>query len=204
MIRVKEVIIVEGKYDKIKLSSLVDGIIIETGGFRIFKDKARLAMIRRLAEKNGAVILTDSDGAGFLIRGKLCSCIPPELVKNAYIPDILGKERRKRTPSREGKLGVEGMETELLRMALLRAGVSVEEKAAARPVTKADLYQLGLSGGPESSRRRAELLKRLKLPERLSANGLLHVLQGMYSREEFLRFYEEAEQEGLPTGEKGR
>ena len=103
MIRIKETIVVEGKYDKNKLSSLVDGVIIETNGFGIFKDKKRLAMIRRLAEKNGLVILTDSDGAGFLIRGKLCSCIRPELIKNAYIPDILGKEKRKSTPSKEGK-----------------------------------------------------------------------------------------------------
>ena len=200
MIRIKETIVVEGKYDKNKLSSLVDGVIIETNGFGIFKDKKRLAMIRRLAEKNGLVILTDSDGAGFLIRGKLCSCIRPELIKNAYIPDILGKEKRKSTPSKEGKLGVEGMELETLRKALLRAGVTVEGRAERRStLTKVDFYELGLSGrensagGADSGARRLALLKRLELPEHLSPNGLLQALSVLYTREELFQLCEELE-----------
>lgn len=196
MIRIKETIVVEGKYDKSKLSSLVDGVIIETHGFGIFKDKKRLAMIRRLAEQNGLVILTDSDGAGFLIRSKLCSCIRPELIKNAYIPDILGKEKRKSAPSREGKLGVEGMELETLRKALLRAGVTVEGETDRRTaLTKADFYELGLSGRENSAGKRAALLKRLDLPERLSPNGLLQALSGLYSREELFRLCAELEED---------
>lgn len=194
MIRIKETIVVEGKYDKNKLSSLVDGVIIETNGFGIFKDKKRLAMIRRLAEKNGLIILTDSDGAGFLIRSKLCSCIRPEFIKNAYIPDILGKEKRKSIPSKEGKLGVEGMALETLREALLRAGVTVEGEAERRcTLTKTDLYELGLSGRENSAGKRAALLKRLKLPERLSPNGLLQALSVLYSREELFQLCEELE-----------
>ena len=194
MIRIKETIVVEGKYDKNKLSSLVDGVIIETNGFGIFKDKKRLAMIRRLAEKNGLVILTDSDGAGFLIRGKLCSCIRPELIKNAYIPDILGKEKRKSTPSKEGKLGVEGMELETLRKALLRAGVTVEGRAERRStLTKVDFYELGLSGRENSAGKRTALLQRLELPEHLSPNGLLQALSVLYTREELFQLCEELE-----------
>lgn len=196
MIRVKEAVIVEGKYDKIKLSSLVDGVILETKGFGIFKDRERMELIRRLAASRGLVILTDSDGAGFLIRGKLTSCIPPEQIKNAYIPDLFGKERRKAEPSKEGKLGVEGMSLEVLRQALLRAGATVEEEAgeAARigtasreKLTKADLFELGLSGRPDSAQKRRRLQKALDLPERLSANGLLQVLNALYGREEFWR-----------------
>ena len=190
MIRIKETIVVEGKYDKNKLSSLVDGVIIETNGFGIFKDKKRLAMIRRLAEKNGLVILTDSDGAGFLIRGKLCSCIRPELIKNAYIPDILGKEKRKSTPSKEGKLGVEGMRPAVLLEALRRAGATFADEGAAEcpgdPITKADLFALGLTGGTDSAAKRRALLKQLDLPEHLTPNGMLEALNLLYSREEFL------------------
>ena len=172
----------------------MDGVIIETNGFGIFKDKKRLAMIRRLAEKNGLVILTDSDGAGFLIRGKLCSCIRPELIKNAYIPDILGKEKRKSTPSKEGKLGVEGMELETLRKALLRAGVTVEGRAERRStLTKVDFYELGLSGRENSAGKRTALLKRLELPEHLSPNGLLQALSVLYTREELFQLCEELE-----------
>ncbi len=191
MIQIREVIVVEGKYDKIKLSSLVDGLIIETNGFGIFKDQERLDLIRSLADKRGIIILTDSDSAGFLIRGKLSSCISPEKIKHAYIPDILGKERRKSSPSREGKLGVEGVETKILLEALQRAGATLEEKRPRREaVSKSDLYELGLVGREESAVKRKRLLKELRLPEHLSANGLLRVINTMYSREEWKKLFE--------------
>lgn len=190
MIRIKEAIVVEGKYDKMKLSSLVQGVIIEVGGFGIFKDREKMEYLRALAAKRGLIVLTDSDGAGFLIRHKLSSCIPPHQLKHAYIPDILGKERRKAAPSKEGKLGVEGMELSVLRQALERAGATLED-GPARPskeggtaLTKGDLYQLGLTGGPDSGAKRKALQKRLGLPERLSANGLLQALNTLYTREE--------------------
>jgi len=190
VIRVKEAIVVEGKYDKIKLSSLVDGIIIETNGFGIFRDREKMEYLRRLARERGLLVLTDSDGAGFLIRGRISSCIPREQVKHAYIPDILGKERRKAAPSKEGKLGVEGMEPAVLREALERAGATVksDESSAERTerISKADLYSLGLSGGPDSEGKRKALQKAIGLPARLSANGLLQALNALYSREEFL------------------
>ena len=189
MIRVREAVIVEGRYDKIKLSSLVDGIILETGGFRIFKDPEKLALIRRLAESRGIVILTDSDSAGFLIRNYLNGAVPPEKIKHAYIPDLFGKEKRKDRPSKEGKLGVEGVPVDLLLEALRRAGVVWEdaagETAVAAPVTKADLYECGLSGQEDSAVRRKQFLRALGLPEHLSANALVRVLGGIYSKEEF-------------------
>ena len=186
MIRIREVIVVEGKYDKIKLSSLVDGMIIETNGFGIFRDRERLELIRSLAQRRGLIVLTDSDSAGFLIRGKLSSCIPPERIKHAYIPDILGKEKRKAAPSREGKLGVEGVEAEILLEALQRAGATLrEERESGEELCKSDLYELGLFGREESGRKRKRLLKELRLPEHLSANGLLKVINAMYSKEEF-------------------
>ena len=187
MIRVKEAIVVEGKYDKIKLSSLVEGVIIETRGFGIFKDKERLAYLRSLAQKRGLIVLTDSDGAGFLIRGKLSSSIPPERIKHAYIPDILGKERRKASPSKEGKLGVEGMTPQVLTDALRRAGATFEGEDAPRRsagITKADLLDKGLIG-PGSAERRATLQRELGLPARLTANGLLEALDLLLTREEF-------------------
>lgn len=190
MIQVKEAIIVEGKYDKIKLSSIVDGLIVETDGFRIFKDKEKMAMLRRLAKSCGLVILTDSDSAGFLIRHYLVGSIPPEQIKNAYIPDIPGKEKRKPVPSKEGKLGVEGVPTEAIREALRRAGVGVGEEPApalSPKITKADLFLIGLSGGSESSGKRRDLLQRLNLPEHLSANAMLDVLNSLMGRDEFLK-----------------
>jgi len=194
VIRVKEAIVVEGRYDKHKLSALVEGVIVETGGFGIFRDRQKMALLRRLAEERGLIVLTDSDGAGFLIRSKLSACIPPSQLKHAYIPDCFGKERRKARPSREGKLGVEGMSLPVLQEALERAGAQVEGTEAAGtaakkepPVTKADFFSLGLAGGPDSSRHRQALQKALGLPQRLSANGLLQVINALYSREEFLR-----------------
>lgn len=191
MIRVKEAIVVEGRYDKAKLAALVDGLIVETHGFGIFRDKGRMELLRRLAKERGLIILTDSDGAGFLIRSKLMACIPPEEIKHAYIPDIFGKERRKARPSKEGKLGVEGMALTALEDALRRAGAHIEGDAAPGPqkdlITKTDFFNAGLSGGPGSAQKRQALQRSLGLPERLSANGLLQVISALYGREEFLR-----------------
>ncbi len=187
--RVKEAIIVEGRCDKAKLSGLVEGTIVETGGFGIFRDGEKMALIRRLAATVGVIIFTDSDGAGFVIRRRLSQCLPPGQVKHAYIPDIFGKERRKARPSKEGKLGVEGMDPALLRDCLLRAGATVDQggqEARAPALTKADLWDLGLSGGPESASLRQRVQKALGLPERLSANGLLQALNALYNREEAL------------------
>lgn len=187
--RVKEAIIVEGRCDKAKLSGLVEGTIVETGGFGIFRDGEKMALIRRLAATVGVIIFTDSDGAGFVIRRRLSQCLPPGQVKHAYIPDIFGKERRKARPSKEGKLGVEGMDPALLRDCLLRAGATVDQggqEARAPALTKADLWDLGLSGGPESASLRQRVQKVLGLPERLSANGLLQALNALYNREEAL------------------
>ncbi len=191
MIRIKEAIVVEGRYDKIRLSSLVDGLIVETGGFGIFRDREKMEYLRRLAREKGLIILTDSDGAGFLIRGKISSCIPPSQLKHAYIPDRLGKERRKPSPSKEGKLGVEGIDLSTLRQSLIRAGATLEEPPREslenrQQIDKADLYALGLSGRPDSAQRRKALQQRLDLPERLSPNGLLQALNALYGREEFL------------------
>lgn len=193
MIRVKEAIIVEGKYDKIKLSSLIDGLILQTNGFHIFKDPEQMALIRSLADTRGILILTDSDAAGFLIRNYLSGCIAPEKIRHAYIPDILGKEKRKRKPSGEGKLGVEGVPMAVLKEALLRAGVGMEGEMPfpVHRITKTDLFFCGLSGGPASTQKRAALLKRLSLPEHLSANALLEVLNGTLSYDEFTRIASE-------------
>ena len=189
MKRVEEVILVEGRYDKNTLLQTVDALVLESSGFGIFHDRQKQKLLRTLAEKRGLIVLTDSDGAGFVIRNFIKGCVPPELVKHAYIPDIPGKERRKALPSREGKLGVEGMSPEILLEALRRAGAhfSDEENSVAprERISKADLYALGLSGGEDSRGKRAELLRRLDLPERLSADGLLDVLNALMSREEF-------------------
>lgn len=191
MITIKQAVIVEGKYDKIKLSSIIDALIIETHGFRIFKDKEQMALIRRLAETRGLLILTDSDSAGFLIRHHLMGSIPQEYIRHAYIPDVLGKERRKAQGSKEGKLGVEGVSKQQIIEALERAGVLVqpgEESAkavAVRRIEKADLFRDGLSGGENSAQNRKVLLQHLSLPERLSTNGLLQVLNSILSYEEY-------------------
>ncbi|HJC00475.1 MAG TPA: DUF4093 domain-containing protein [Candidatus Flavonifractor merdavium] len=189
MLRIREAIVVEGRYDKNTLSQLVDTVILETSGFGIFKDKERLALFRRLAEERGLIILTDPDGAGFVIRNFLKGSIPPDRVKHAYVPDILGKERRKRTPGKEGKLGVEGMRPQQLEQALRRAGATFLDEAAdgamsRRPITKADLFTLGLSGGPGASEKRRALLQKLALPEHLSPNAMLEVLNALCSYEE--------------------
>ncbi len=187
MIKLKQAIIVEGKYDKIRLSNLVDALIIPTNGFAIYKDKETAELIRTLAKKTGVIILTDSDSAGLQIRNALRNIVREGEVINVYIPDVRGKERRKRTPSKQGLLGVEGIDDEILLKAFERAGVFAEKSAAPKkPITKADLVELGLSGGKNSAAMRAALQKRLGLPERLSANLLLEILNVMFSREEFL------------------
>ena len=191
MRRIQEVIVVEGRYDKNALSQVVDATIITLGGFAVFNDREKLSFLRRLAEERGLIVLTDSDGAGFVIRNYLKGALPKDQVKQAYIPDIHGKERRKRAPGKEGKLGVEGMTPAVLVEVLRRAGATfLEEEAGGRGpkggITKADLYALGLSGGPDAARRRQALLKHLKLPEHMSANALLPVLNALYDRESFL------------------
>lgn len=186
MIKVKEAIIVEGKYDKIKLTSIIDGLIIETNGFQIFKDKDQMQLIRRLADTRGILVLTDSDGAGFVIRNYLSGAIPPDKIKHAYIPDILGKEKRKEKASKEGKLGVEGVPAQVIVDALKRAGVTCEtEETCGRKITKADLYLFGLSGNENSAEKRQLLLKELSLPAHLSVNALVGVLNSIMSYEEF-------------------
>lgn len=189
MIKIKEAVIVEGKYDKIKLSSLIDGLIIETNGFQIFKDREQMALIRRMAQTRGILILTDSDSAGFMIRNYLAGSIPVDKIKHAYIPDIFGKEKRKDKPSKEGKLGVEGLPTEIICDALSRAGVNASkvQRKEGRKITKTDLYFAGLSGGKNSAEKRRRLLKRLSLPEHLSANSLPEIFSSILTYEEFIR-----------------
>ncbi len=191
MIRIREAVVVEGRYDKAALANVVDTVIVDTAGFGVFSDGEKLALLRRLAQARGLVVLTDSDGGGFLIRNFLKSAIDPKLVKHAYIPDVHGRERRKKSPSKEGLLGVEGMDPATLEAALRRSGATVlEEQTAARtepPITKAELYAMGLAGRPDSERRRTALKKALGLPEKLTANGLLDVLNVLSSREEIGR-----------------
>ena len=188
-------IVVEGKYDRMRLQELIDGTIIETGGFGIFTDPEKLELLRQLVQKQGLIILTDSDRAGFRIRNYIRSAMPDvSKLINVYIPDIFGKERRKTTPSKEGKLGVEGISVQLLRKAFEKAGVIGDSKPAKSEdelITKADLYLLGLSGTDEAAVKRAALLKKLSLPSRLTAKGLLPVLNTLYTREEFYQLMEQ-------------
>ena len=185
--RIEEVIVVEGRYDRNMLLQVVDATVVETGGFSVFNDREKLAFLRKLAQKRGLILLTDSDGAGFVIRNYLKVAIPKEQVKQAYIPDIPGKERRKRKAGKEGKLGVEGMTPEILLQALRRGGATFVGEAAPSapvPITKADLLDRGLIG-PGSTQKRQQLLKNLELPEHLSPNALLETLNLLMSREEF-------------------
>ena len=198
MIKIREAVIVEGKYDKIRLSSLVDALIITTDGFGIFKDREKMNMLRRLAETRGLLVLTDSDSAGFVIRNHLRSCIPSGRIKHAYIPDVWGKERRKTAPSKEGKLGVEGMSTEALTEALRRAGVmceqSEDEDENLNEITAADFYRCGLSGGADSSALRLKLIKYLGLPERMTAKALLGVINDYMTEDDFFAFFGKSRQ----------
>ena len=183
--------IVEGKYDKIKLESIVDALIIPTDGFRIFRDAGMRSLIRRLAARTGIAVLTDSDSAGFVIRRHLAGIVPPDQIINLYIPDLPGKEKRKASHSKEGKLGVEGMDSRLLLETLEKAGLLGDSAPPARePVTKADMYDAGLSGGPNSRALRAALIDELGLPARLSAPALPAVLTRLLGREEFFALCE--------------
>ena len=188
MTRIREAILVEGRYDVNTVRQVVDTVVLESGGFRIFNNKDQLKLLRRIAETRGLIVLTDSDGAGFVIRNYLRGAIDPTQVKHAYIPDVAGKERRKRTASKEGKLGVEGMRPEVLLEALRRAGATIEGEDAPLPgarITKADLYAAGLTGGADSRAARQRLLEQLDLPEHLSTNALLEVLNALMTREAF-------------------
>lgn len=186
MIKIKEAIVVEGRYDKNTLSQIVDATVFETNGFGIFKDTQKMDLLRRVAEKRGLIVFTDSDGAGFVIRNRIKSCVPAAYLKHAYIPDIYGKERRKAAPGKEGKLGVEGMTREVIYDALRRSGATIEGEnlPPAAAITKQDLMELGLSGGKDSSAKRQALLKKLNLPEHMSANAMLQALNVLYSRDE--------------------
>ena len=188
MVKVREAIVVEGRYDKNTLSQIVDAPILETGGFGIMNDKVQLSLLRRVAETRGLIVFTDSDGAGFVIRNYLKSAIPAEQLKHAYIPDIFGKERRKSAPGKEGKLGVEGMTPEIILDCLRRAGATMDDnsQASVGQITKQDLMELGLSGCTDSSFNRKALLKYLQLPEHMSSNAMLQALNLLYTKEELV------------------
>lgn len=189
MYRVKEVIVVEGRYDKNALSQVVDAVIIETSGFGIFNNAQKQKLLRTMAGARGLIVLTDSDGAGFVIRNFIRSCVDPRFLKHAYIPDVYGKERRKASSSKEGKLGVEGMRPQVLLDALIRAGATIDGEESSPPmarITKADMYSKGLTGREGSAARRAELIRRLDLPEHMTADALLDVLNAVMTRDEFM------------------
>ena len=185
-IKIKEAIVVEGRYDKNTLSQIIDAPILETAGFGIFKNKEQMALMRKVAEVRGLVVFTDADGAGFVIRNHIKSAIPGQYLKHAYTPDIFGKERRKAAPGKEGKLGVEGMKPDVILEALRRSGATIEgeEVPVSCQITKQDLMALGLSGGADASTKRLALLKKLDLPEHMSANAMLQALDVLYSPEE--------------------
>ena len=188
MVKIREAIVVEGRYDRNTLLQIVDAPIFETSGFGIFKSKEQLALLRAVAEKRGLIVFTDSDGAGFVIRNHIKSAIPGKYLKHAYIPDLYGKEKRKDKPGKEGKLGVEGMTPEIILSALRASGATLEEEASETPstaaITKQHMMELGLSGTADSSRKRARLQKRQGLPEHMSANALLQALTLLYTTDE--------------------
>lgn len=189
MLKIKEAIVVEGRYDKNTLSQIVDTLILTTEGFQVFRQKDKVELLRRVARERGLIVLTDSDGAGFVIRNHLKSVLPPEQLRQCYIPDIYGKERRKKHPGKEGKLGVEGMSPEILQEALRHCGATLLDENAprksGREITKTDLFRDGLSGGPESARKRQVLLHALRLPEHLTTNALVQVLNILLTYEEY-------------------
>ena len=195
MVKIKEAIVVEGRYDKNTLSQIVDAPIFETRGFGIFKDKAQMALLRQVAQRRGLIVFTDADGAGFVIRNHLKSAIPAQYLKHAYTPDIFGKERRKSAPGKEGKLGVEGMRPEIILDALRKAGATFEgeNSAPVHQITKQDLMELGLSGGADASSIRLALLKKLDLPQHMSANAMLQALNLLYDIQELKKIMIELE-----------
>ena len=186
MLKIKEAIVVEGRYDKNTLSQIVDAPILETSGFGIFKDREQMSFLRQVAERRGLIVFTDSDGAGFVIRNHIKSAIPSKYLKHAYIPDVYGKEKRKAAPGKEGKLGVEGLPPEILLDALRRAGATIEgqDSPGKKGITKQDLMARGLSGGANAVAKRQLLLKKLGLPERMSANAMLQALNLLCTPEE--------------------
>ena len=187
MLKIKEAIVVEGRYDKNTLSQIVDAPILETSGFGIMKDKQQLKLLRRVAQTRGLIIFTDSDGAGFVILNFLKGAIEPKYLRHAYIPDIPGKEKRKAAPGKDGKLGVEGMTPQIITDALRKAGATIlgeESKRTAGNITKQDMMELGLSGGQNSSELRKKLMKKLDLPEHMSANALLQAVNLLYTLDE--------------------
>lgn len=188
MVKIREAIVVEGRYDKNTLAQIVDAPILETAGFGIFKNKEQMDLLRRVAKERGLIVFTDSDGAGFVIRNRIKSAIPASQLKHAYIPDIYGKEKRKSAPGKEGKLGVEGMRPEVILEALRRAGATFKEEPVQsvppREITKQDLMDLGLSGSPDAGERRKKLLKACRFPEHMSANAMLQALNLLYTLEE--------------------
>ena len=195
MVKIQQAIVVEGRYDKNTLSQIVDAPILQTDGFCIMKDKAQLALLRRVAKTRGLIVFTDSDGAGFVIRNFLKSAIEPSCLLHAYIPDISGKEKRKSAPGKEGKLGVEGMTPQVILDCLRRAGATFLDddthQTPVKAITKQDLMELGLSGGPNSSALRAKLLKKLDFPEHMSSNAMLQALNVLYTPEQLSSFVEE-------------
>ena len=193
MVKIKEAILVEGRYDKNTLCQIVDAPILETSGFGIFKDRKQMALLRQVAEKRGLIVFTDSDGAGFVIRNHVKSAIPAKYLKHAYIPDIQGKEKRKAAPGKEGKLGVEGMSREIILEALRRSGATVEgeESSSFHQITKQDLMDLGLSGGADASAKRLMVLKKLNLPEHMSPNAMLQALNLLLTLEELENILQE-------------
>lgn len=195
MVKIREAILVEGRYDKNTLSQIVDAPILESSGFGIFKDKQQLGLLRRVAETRGLIVFTDSDGAGFVIRNHIKSAIDGKLLKHAYIPDIPGKERRKSSPGKEGKLGVEGMTPDVILEALRRAGATMDGKVSTdlHLITKQDMMDLGLSGGANSAAKRALLMKKLDLPEKMSSNAMLQALNLLYSLDELRNIVETLE-----------
>ncbi len=198
MVRIREVIVVEGRYDRNTLLQIVDADVVCTDGFAIFRESERQALLRRLAEKRGLIVLTDPDGAGGVIRGFLNGIVDPACVKNAFVPDVPGKEKRKSSPSKEGKLGVEGMTPEIILRALRAAGATMDDAPAPRrgaEIRPSDLYALGLSGGPDSAEKRRRLQRSLDLPERMSAKQLLTVLNILTDREGLERSVAAIEQE---------
>ncbi len=187
MVKIKEAIVVEGRYDRNTLSQIVDATIFETSGFGIFKNKEQMALLRTVAQKRGLIVLTDSDGAGFVIRNHLKSAIPGAYLKHAYIPDIAGKEKRKAAPGKEGKLGVEGMRPEVILEALRACGATFDDETQDSPrtaITKQDFVELGLSGGTDSSEKRLCVQKEMNLPEHMSANALLQALNLLMTADE--------------------
>ncbi len=196
MVYIKGAILVEGRYDKNTLSQIVDAPIFETAGFGIFKNKEQMALLRRVAESRGLIVFTDSDGAGFVIRNHVKGAIPAEFLKHAYTPDILGKERRKSAPGKEGKLGVEGMTRDVILASLRRAGATFEDGTQKKTgdITKQDMMELGLSGGRNSCTLRQKLLKELDFPEKMSANALLQALNLLYSLKELTHIVSTLEQ----------